>query len=247
MTYCLAIKVDDGLILASDSRTHAGVDYVSTYSKMHVFGATGERFFVLLAAGSLATTQAVVNNIQRDLETPDAAMSLNKVEYVFDAARYVGAINYRVQQEHAEALKQSGASAEASFILGGQLSGKPHEIYLIYPQGNYIAASSETPYLQIGESKYGKPILDRVIASKTSLEDAARCALVSLDSTMRSNISVGPPLELAFYRKDQLALQHHLVLDSNSPLIRRVQQRWNDGLRRAFNGLPRFDWEAKDA
>src|SRR3569832_2045974 len=141
MTYCLAIKVDDGLILASDSRTHAGVDYVSTYSKMHMFGAPGDRFFVLLTAGSLSTTQAVVNTIKRDLENPSAELSLDTVEYVFDAAHYIGAISYRVQQERAEALKQSGASAEATFILGGQIRGQTHEIYLIYPPGNNIAAS----------------------------------------------------------------------------------------------------------
>lgn len=246
MTYCLAIKVNSGLILASDSRTNAGVDYVSTYSKMHVFGKPGERFFVLLTAGNLATSQAVVNTLKRDLDDPAAPVSLNSVEYLFDAAHYIGAVSHRVQQEHADALKQTGASAEASFILGGQIRGKAHDIYLVYPQGNYIAASQETPYLQIGESKYGKPILDRVITPETSLEDAARCALVSLDSTMRSNISVGPPLELAFYRKDTLAMERHLTLEANSPLIRRIQRRWNDGLRRAFNGLSRFEWEPKD-
>lgn len=245
MTYCLAIKVDEGLILASDSRTNAGVDYVSTYSKMHIFSASGERFFVLLTAGSLATTQAVVNSIKRDLHDLNAATSLNTVDYVFDAAQYIGAISFRMQQEHAGALRQANISAEASFILAGQIRGRSHEIYMIYPQGNYITASSETSYLQIGESKYGKPILDRIISPSTSLEDAARCALVSLDSTMRSNISVGPPLEIAVYRKDKLALDHHLVLEANSPLIRRVQRRWNDGLRRAFKGLPRFDWETK--
>jgi putative proteasome-type protease len=245
MTYCLAIKVNDGLILASDSRTNAGVDYVSTYSKMHVFDKAGTRFFVLLTAGNLATTQAVVNIIKRDLANPHAELSLNTVDYAFDAAHYIGGINYRIQQEYNEPLKIAGASADASFILGGQIAGKPHEIYLIYPQGNYIAASPETSYLQIGESKYGKPILDRVITLETSLEDAARCALVSLDSTMRSNISVGPPLELAFYRKDQLALERHLTLEGNAPLLRRIQHRWNEGLRRTFNSLPRFEWEPK--
>ena len=245
MTYCLAIKVNDGLILASDSRTNAGVDYVSTYSKMHVFDKPGERFFVLLTAGNLATSQAVVNIIKRDLDNPHAEKSLNTMDYAFDAAHYIGGINYQIQQEYSEPLKQAGASADASFILGGQIAGSPHEIYLIYPQGNYIAASPETSYLQIGESKYGKPILDRVITLETSLEDAARCALVSLDSTMRSNISVGPPLELAFYRKNQLALERHLTLESNAPLFRRIQHRWNEGLRRTFNGLPRFEWEPK--
>ena len=245
MTYCLAIKVNDGLILASDSRTNAGVDYVSTYSKMHVFAKPGERFFALLTAGNLATTQAVVNIIKRDLNNPHAELSLNTVDYAFDAAHYIGDINYQIQQDYSEPLKQAGSSAEASFILGGQIAGSPHEIYLIYPQGNYIAASPETCYLQIGESKYGKPILDRIITPDTLLEEAARCALVSLDSTMRANISVGPPLELAFYRKDQLALERHVILESNSPLFRRIQNRWNDGLRRAFNGLPRFEWEPK--
>ncbi len=245
MTYCLAIKVAEGLILASDSRTNAGVDYVSTYSKMHIFGKPGERFFVLLTAGNLATSQAVVNSIKRDLDNPHAEISLNTVDYLFDAAHYIGDISYRVQQEYAAALVRAGANAEASFILGGQIRGKNHEIYLVYPQGNYISASPETPYLQIGESKYGKPILDRIVASETRLEDAARCALVSLDSTMRSNISVGPPLELAFYRKDTLSMERHLTLEANSPLMRRIQRRWNDGLRRAFNGLTRFEWEPK--
>lgn len=245
MTYCLAIKVNDGLILASDSRTNAGVDYVSTYSKMHVFDKRDDRFFVLLAAGNLAITQAVVNVIKRDLNNTHADLSLNTVEYAFDAAHYIGGISYSIQKEYTEPLKQAGASAEASFILGGQIVSNPHEIYLIYPQGNYIAASPETSYLQIGESKYGKPILDRVITLETSLEDAARCALVSLDSTMRSNISVGPPLELAFYRKDQLTLEKRLILESNAPLFRRIQHRWNEGLRRTFNGLPRFEWEPK--
>ncbi len=243
MTYCVAIKVNDGLVLASDSRTNAGVDYVSTYSKMHVFGTPNERLFVLLTAGNLATSQAVVNLINRDLDDLDAKTSLNTVEYLFDAAHYVGELSCRVQRGHAEALRESGSSAEASFILGGQIHGRGHDIYLIYPQGNYISASPETPFLQIGESKYGKPILDRIIRSDTPLNDAARCALVSLDSTMRSNISVGPPIELAFYKKDDLELERHALLDLNTPFFRRMQRRWNDGLRRAFNGLPRFEWE----
>src|SRR3569832_1751483 len=170
MTYCLAFKVDDGLILAADSRTHACVDYISTYSKMHLFGAPGERFFVLLTAGSLSTTQAVVNTIKRDLENPSAELSLDTVEYVFDAAHYIGAISYRVQQERAEALKQSGASAEATFILGGQIRGQTHEIYLIYPPGKNKTTTPKTPNQQNNKTKYGKPILDRIVAAETSLE-----------------------------------------------------------------------------
>ena len=243
MTYCLAIKVDDGLVFASDSRTHAGVDYASVFSKMHRFDLDEGRFMVLLAAGSLATTQAVVNLIRRDLENPDLPGGLNHCEYLFDAASYVGGISVKVQDQHAAAMQRSGFSSEATFILGGQIQGQPHEIYLIYPQGNYITASKTTPYLQIGETKYGKPILDRMAAQGTSLEDAARCALVSLDSTMRSNISVGPPVEVGIYEAGSYKMGHHLNLDTSSQFFSDVQRRWGEGIRTAFGMLPRFNWE----
>jgi putative proteasome-type protease len=243
MTYCLAIKVDDGLVFASDSRTNAGVDYVSTYKKMFVFGVPGERLIVLIASGNLATTQAVINAIQRDLDDASAKESLNTFHYLFDAAHYVGQISRRIQSEYASSLKEDGIGVEASFILGGQIHGRDPNIYLIYPQGNYIAASNETPYLQIGETKYGKPILDRIVRTRTTLEDAARCALVSIDSTMRANISVGPPIELAIYRKDSLVLGQQRTFDYGSPLFQQLQKRWSEGLRRAFDRLPRFDWE----
>jgi putative proteasome-type protease len=247
MTYCLAIKVKRGLVFASDSRTNAGVDYVSTYSKMHVFSVPGERLIVLLTSGNLATTQAVVNAIQRDIEDPSAAENLHSFHYLFDAAHYVGRLSQRVQAEYGPNLKENGVSVEASFILGGQIHGREPNAYLIYPQGNYIAASPETPYLQIGETKYGKPILDRIIQPDTALEDAARCALVSIDSTMRANISVGPPVELAIYGADELALTRRLSLGYDTPLFRQLQQRWNQGLERAFERLPRFDWEKNGA
>ncbi|KPL27299.1 MAG: hypothetical protein AMJ72_09595 [Acidithiobacillales bacterium SM1_46] len=243
MTYCLAIKVKRGLVFASDSRTNAGVDYVSTYSKMHVFSVPGERLIVLLASGNLATTQAVINAIQRDLEDPSAPESLHGFHYLFDAAHYIGRLSQRVQAEYGPNLKENGVSVEASFILGGQILGREPNAYLIYPQGNYIAASPETPYLQIGETKYGKPILDRIIRPDTELEDAARCALVSIDSTMRANISVGPPVELAMYVADELELTRRLSLGYSTPLFRILQRRWNQGLERAFDRLPRFDWE----
>lgn len=243
MTYCLAIKVEDGLVFASDSRTNAGVDYVSIYSKMHTFQLTEGRVFVLLSAGNLATSQAVVNALRRDLSDPHAPVSLDSVQFPFDAAHYVGEISVRVQNEHPEVMKTSGVNVEASFILGGQIGPGEHEIYLIYPQGNYISTSEETPYLQIGETKYGKPILDRIVTPQTSLEDAARCALVSEDSTMRSNISVGPPVELLIYRADTLAVDKRLLLKPQSAMFESLQKTWNEGLRRAFDGLPRFDWE----
>ncbi len=243
MTYCHAIQVDDGLVFASDSRTNAGVDYVSTYSKMHTFGVEGERCLVLLSAGNLATTQAVVNLLRRDILHGEGRMSLHSAEFLFDAAGYLGELSARVQKEYGERTHKRGFSPAASFILGGQIKGQAPELFLIYPEGNYIASCADTPYLQIGETKYGKPILDRVISTATSLEDAARCALVSLDSTMRSNISVGPPFELAVYRRGALALERRLSLKVNSPLYASLQKRWNDGIRRAFERLPRFDWE----
>jgi putative proteasome-type protease len=243
MTYCLAIKVDDGLVFASDSRTNAGVDYVSTYKKMFVFGVPGERLMVLIASGNLATTQAVINAIQRDLDDVSAPENLNTFHYLFDAAHYVGQISRRIQAEFAASLKEDGISVEASFLLGGQIHGRDSNIFLIYPQGNYISASNETPYLQIGETKYGKPILDRIIRPETTLADAARCALVSIDSTMRANISVGPPIELAIYRQGSLVLGQQQTFDYRSPLFQQLQKRWSEGLRRAFDELPRFDWE----
>ena len=241
MTYCLAIKVNTGLVFASDSRTNAGVDYVSTYSKMHVFDWKDDRTFVLLSAGSLATTQAVVNEINRELEESD--VNLRTFHYLFDAANYIGELSVRVQSKHKDTMMQSGFSSEASFILGGQIKNVEPDIFLIYPQGNYVSSSIETPYLQIGENKYGKPILDRMIVQETSLEDAARCALVSLDSTMRSNISVGPPVELLIYYKDSFNEGRYVNLKLASPYYKSLQKNWNEGIKRAFNRLPRFDWE----
>ena len=243
MTYCVAIKVERGVVFASDSRTNAGVDYVRTYSKMHKFVWPGEAAFVLLTSGNLATTQAVANHLRRDLEDPGANVSLRKVKHLFDAAEYVGDLSRREQERHGKALRESGLGGGGTFILGGQRSGQEPEIFLIYPEGNYISASPETPYLQIGETKYGKPILDRVLSSTTTLADAARCALVSLDSSMRSNISVGPPLELAIYERDSVKEPRYMTFDLSSPYYKTLQKSWGDGLRRAFQRLPRFDWE----
>jgi putative proteasome-type protease len=245
MTYCLAISVNKGLVFASDSRSNAGVDYITTYSKMHSFVWPGERICVLLTAGSLATSQAVINVIKNDLENPKAKFNLRKGNHLHEVAHYVGQLSQTEQRQHAEAMKKNAGALEASFLLGGQIAGQAPEIFLIYPEGNYISASPETPYLQIGENKYGKPILDRIISPTTSLEDAARCALVSLDSTIRSNISVGPPLELAMHCVDEIEEPYHMRLTLNSPMYKSLQKGWNEGLRRAFNRLPRFEWENK--
>jgi putative proteasome-type protease len=243
MTYCLGIKLNAGLVLASDTRTNAGVDYVSTYEKMNAFGIEGERQFILLNAGNLATTQAVVNRIRRDLDDPDAPVSLHKVRYPFEAADYVGALSFEMQRRHRDAVKETGINVEANFLLAGQIRGQEHCLFQIYPQGNYIASSRETPFLQIGESKYGKPILDRVVQPEMSLEDAGRSALVSLDSTMRSNISVSIPFDLILYRKDSLRIDRRIRYEEDTPYYLSLKKEWNEGLRRAFRALPRFDWE----
>jgi putative proteasome-type protease len=243
MTYCLAIKTNEGIVFASDSRTNAGVDYVRTSSKMFQFTWEGDRVLTLLTSGNLATTQAVVNGIQRDLDDPRATFNFKKATHLFDIACYIGDLSQQEQTEHESAVEKNGGSAAASFILGGQLKDREHDIYLIYPEGNYISASTDTPFLQIGETKYGKPILDRIVSADSSLNDAARCALVSLDSTMRSNISVGPPLELAMYEADSLVVPRHTSYKLASPIYKSLQKSWNDGLGRAFKRLPQFDWE----
>ncbi len=243
MTYCLGLVLDQGLVVASDSRTNAGVDYVTTFSKLHVFTPAPDRIFMLLSAGNLATTQEVLNRIRRDLKQPGEDANLLSARYLFEAAEYVGKVSLGVQRDHGPALQQSGVSAETTLILGGQIAGEAHGLFLIYPQGNYFAASPETPYLQIGENKYGKPALDRIATPKLSLDDGARLCVVSLDATSRSNVTVGPPFEVAVYPKDSLMLSHRLKLEADSPLLKQMSQSWNLGIRNAFDNLPRFDWE----
>lgn len=241
MTYCLGIEVDQGLVFASDSRTHAGVDQISTYRKMHTFVQEGTRAFVLLSAGNLATTQSVIRRLLRAIDEEDPAGNLHSVEHVCEAANHVGRVSKKIQNYHQRMQQQGGdVSVEASFIFGGQIAGQSPELFLIYPQGNFISVSPEQPYLQIGETKYGKPILDRVVNTHLSLEDAARCALVSIDSTMRSNLSVGPPIDLLVYKRDSLSLGCEMRFEDNDAYLESLRTEWNDGLRKVFNGLPSF-------
>lgn len=237
MTYCLAISVDAGLVFASDSRTNAGADQISTYSKMHRFGANGERTFVLLSAGNLATTQSVVAAVERDIRV-EAKQNLMNVEDLAQAAEYIGTISTEEQDKHRSVRAADGFQPEASFILGGQVRGSPPGIEHIYPEGNFVRASDSTPFLQIGEVKYGKPILDRIISHDTSLDAALKCALVSMDSTMRSNASVGPPVEYLVYRAHTLARGTHDVLEEDSPYLLDLRHAWSDNIRIAFENLP---------
>jgi putative proteasome-type protease len=236
LTYCLAIKTDQGLVFASDSRTNAGVDQVSTFSKMHTFSDGESRVLCLLSSGNLATTQAVMRQIERDNERPEGAC-LNRVKDMAEAAEYVGALSRTEQRKHASKRDES-FNPEASFILGGQIANRPHQIYLVYPEGNYIVATEQTPFLQIGELKYGKPILDRIITRSLSLELAARCALVSMDSTIRSNASVGPPIELLIYTAGSLSFGKRLVLQEDNPYLGQLRQAWQEELKLAFARLP---------
>lgn len=242
MTYCLAIQVRRGLVFASDSRTNAGVDDIGTFCKMHLFERAGDRVLVVLTAGNLAVSQTVIHRLRREFATHSGG--LNDAPDVHAAADYLGSISLAEQDRHADALSRSGVSADTTFIIGGQVAGASPEVCLVYPQGNHIAATPETPYLQTGETKYGKPILDRIVEADTTLDNAARCALVSLDSTIRANISVGPPLYLAIYDADSLASPRRLTLEQDNPLYTGIQLGWNAGLKQAFENLPRFDWEA---
>jgi len=233
MTYCVAIKVDAGLIFCSDSRTNAGVDQVSTYSKMYHFGIMGERQIVITSAGNLATTQSVIARIRKDIKER-ADVSLATLDSIHDAADYIGDISHLIQEKHAHG---SNVNFEASFLIGGQIGNEPPGIMLVYPQGNHITTSEHTPYLQIGESKYGKPILDRILNAKTGLDTAALCALVSMDSTMRSNLTVGPPIELMTYATDSHQMQHTLF-EADNQYLRELTKSWDRLIVEAFLQLP---------
>ncbi|MBI5329394.1 MAG: peptidase [Betaproteobacteria bacterium] len=241
MTYCVAINVDQGLVFCSDSRTNAGMDNVGTYSKMHAFTWHGNRTFVLLSAGNLATTQAVVKRINLDANS-GAPVSLLTVNTLQEAADYVGYVSTDSQRTQSS-RDHSNTSFEATFILGGQIAGGRHEMFLIYPQGNYIHESPDHPFLQIGEIKYGKPILDRVVKRTLDLERAARLALVSMNSTVRSNVTVGPPVEMLMYRADLLDGGRRCYYTEDDPFARLLSERWNQGLMLALESLPAFPWE----
>lgn len=243
MTYCVGFCLEEGLVFASDSRTNAGVDYVTSYSKMHVFNPAPDRVYVLLSAGNLATTQEIVNRIQRDLDYPNGSTNLLSARYLFEAADYIGQLSVEVQDHHRASLHAAGVSGEVTLLLGGQIQGQDHSLMLIYPQGNYIETSSNTPYLQIGETKYGKPVLDRVVHHNMAVEDAARLALVSLTSTAKSNITVGAPFELSVYRSNQFQMSNRCKFDEKGEYLTGLEKAWRSGLKTVFNSLPRFEWE----
>jgi len=237
MTYCLAATVTDGLVFVSDSRTNAGIDQLGTFSKMHPFTDIPGRFFTLLSAGNLATTQAVVARLHRDLRE-NAARSLATVKRIREAADYIGEVSRQVQAKYAELERTSGFSPDADFIFGGKIGNAEHALFHIYAQGNYVSPTELAPFVQIGEQKYGKPILDRIVRVEASLETVALCGLVSMDSTMRSNASVGPPIELMIYNSGSPGSHTHIVYAEDDPYLREIREAWAENLKLAFEQLP---------
>lgn len=226
-------------MLCSDSRTNAGFDNISVYSKMHRFVWPGNRFITILSAGNLATTQAVISKVKQDL-TQYASTNLLSVNSLHEAADYLAGISTASQKQ--QSLRNQSSTYEATFILAGQIGNNAMETLLIYPQGNFIYESDKYPFLQIGEVKYGKPILDRVAKRDISLEAAARCALVSMNSTMRSNLTVGPPIELLIYKKDALYVDTYMSLSDRDDFAQKLSSAWDRGLNEALDALPPFPW-----
>jgi putative proteasome-type protease len=241
MTYCVGILLREGLVLASDSRTSAGVDYISTFRKLTTFELPGERFIALMSAGNLATTQAVVSMVGERIEQGTEENSLFRTPTMFNAARIVGNALREVMDTDGPRVRAEGADPSASFIIGGQIVGRPIRLFQIYAAGNFIEATPETPFVQIGETKYGKPILDRVVRFDMPLQRAAKAALVSFDSTMRSNISVGPPIDLLVYAKDRFAPLHRAEIAEDNIYFRNLRHDYGEGLSRLFDGLPEPD------
>jgi len=235
------MALQDGVLFASDSRTNAGVDHVSTFSKMTIFEASGERVIVLLNSGNLATTQTVVSTLRKALTTD--APNLLTVPSLFDCATLVGEGVRQVISHHSgQQAQQGNVDFTCNFLVGGQIAGERPRLFLVYPEGNFIEATDDTPFFQIGESKYGKPIIDRVVKTETSVAEALKCALVSFDSTMRSNLSVGLPLDIALVGTDALSVTFRHRVDTDDAYFGSLRQGWSQGLKRVFNELPSPDW-----
>ena len=232
MTYCVAMRLAEGLVCVSDSRTNAGVDHIAVFRKLHRFGIDGERVIILQSAGNLATSQSVVTLLRQRINSDDG-LHLDNVPTMFEAARLVGKTLREVL-----AHEDIDRDFSCSFLLSGQIAGAPPQLYNIYPQGNFIAATEDTPYFQIGESKYGKPILDRALTYQTPVEKALRCALISFDSTIRSNLSVGTPLDLLVYSNDSLRLPTGRRLYDDDPYWAMIRTQWSEGLKQAMASMP---------
>ena len=245
MTYCVGIRLDAGLVFLSDSRTNAGLDAISTFRKMMVYEVPGERFMVMLSAGNLSISQSVREILQ--VEKVDRGphhepLTIWNAESMFDAVRVLGSAVRRVYQQDGPSLKAAGIDFNASMIFGGQIKGEAMRMFLVYSAGNFIEATRETCFFQVGESKYGKPILDRVLTPGTPLDEAAKCALVSMDSTLKSNLSVGLPLDLLVYREGTFQSDQIVCIDDQNPYFRMIHSTWGQRLREVFEGIADPQW-----
>lgn len=238
MTYCLGILLKDGLVMAADSRTNAGVDYVSTFRKLMVFEEPGERVIGLATAGNLATSQAVTSIVGERLGAKTGEDSIFSSTTMFNVAQIVGRTLQQVIAENGEQVRENGGDPSATFILGGQIKDRSPRLFLIYPAGNFIEATAETPFLQIGENKYGKPILDRTIDYEMPVDRAVKAALVSFDSTMRSNLSVGPPIDLITVLDGKQRIERHAVISADDPYFVALRKQYGDGIVSVFQSLP---------
>lgn len=244
MTYCVAIRPDAGLVFLADSRTNAGVDQVSTFRKLTLFERPGDRVMVLLTAGNLALSQAVCSVLTEGVKESEGLWGAGNMH---EAALCVGAAVRAVYQREGAALREHDVPFNISLIFGGQIGNEPCRLFQVYPAGNFIEATHENLYFQIGEAKYGKPILDRVIERDTTLDDAAKCALVSMDSTIRSNISVGLPLDLLVYEANTLCVTHFAYVDQDNRYYQRLSRAWRDRLRQVFSETPDLRWGSTTA
>lgn len=245
MTYCVGLLVRNGLVMLTDSRTNAGVDHVSTFRKLTVWERKGERTIALATAGNLAITQAAVNLLNEGVggkEDGEQPTTIMQVKSMREAAQLAGKALRQVFAIDGEALRQAGTEFTASLLLGGQVNGGEMRLFYVYAAGNYIQSTEETPFFQIGETKYGKPILDRLVSFDTTVQDAAKLALISMDSTVRSNLSVGLPLDLLIVRRGALEVAHRVPIDEKNPYYRVVHSRWSRALRSAFERLPDVPW-----
>ena len=245
MTYCVAVKTRAGLVFLSDSRTNAGLDQISTFRKMIVYEKAGDRFMTLLSAGNLSISQSVreVLQIEKLVEPgQDEPLTIWNAKSMFDATRVLGAAVRRVYERDAAALRASGVEFNVSMIFGGQIGGEGMRLFQVYSPGNFIEATDETPYFQIGESKYGKPVLDRVITPNTPLDEAAKCALVSMDSTLKSNLSVGLPLDMVVYKAGSLQTDRIMCIDEHNPYFQMLRSSWGDKLRQMFDSIEDPMW-----
>jgi len=243
VTYCVSMLLDSGLVFLADSRTSAGVDQINTFRKTTVFERPGDRVIVMLSAGNLAISQGVLNLLAEKLATQDAhTMSLHNSPNMFEAARCIGEALREMHTRDGDALKSQGVDFNATFIVGGQIMGEPPRLFQVYAAGNFIEATPDTTYFQIGESKYGKPIIDRVTRRSMALSEAAKCALISMDSTIRSNLTVGLPLDLVIVRRDEYRVSSHVDIDADNRYFQMIRGAWGDALREAFSELPNPDW-----